>query len=250
MTCRSIHARVRLLAAAPGILAMAFLVAFFSCRASLAATATADLGKEQPGTPLASFAPVVGVWSAVKDGDRTVLKVDGSRWTSGKPAPELAASARTLYGDQGAAFEKAVSAHANFPFAVFTGLAGFKQGEIAFRFKSVQGKEDQAAGILFDGKLSGDALILRANALEDNLVLFQFANGRRTAVKTVEGVPTAKGVWHDIKLVVSGTRIEGFLDGKPYLQHDLGRPVDGRVGVWSKADSVMLIDGFTVTTHE
>ncbi|WP_243358504.1 hypothetical protein [Fundidesulfovibrio terrae] len=250
MTCRSINTHVKRLAAAPGILAMAFLVAFFGWRASLAATATADLGKEQPGTLLTSFAPAVGAWSAVKDGDRTVLKVDGSGWTRGKPSPELAASARTLYGEQGAAFEKAVSAHAGFPFAVFTGLGGFKQGEVSFRFKSVAGKEDQAAGIIFDLKPNGDALILRGNALEDNLILFQFANGRRTAVKTVEGVPTAKGVWHDIKLVVNGTRIEGFMDGKPYLQHDLGRTVDGRVGVWSKDDSVMLIDGFTVTTHE
>jgi hypothetical protein len=224
---------------------LAIILAVFAVTASLAATAdmgTADMAK--------SFAPAVGVWSAVTDNGRTVLKVDGSQWKSGKAAPELAASARTLYGGQAAAFEKAVSGHANFPYAVFTGLDAFRQGEISFRFKSLAGKEDQAAGILFDLKPNGDALILRANALEDNLVLFQYVSGRRTAVKTVENVPTAKGAWHDLKLVVKATVVEGFLDGKPYLRHDLGRAVDGRVGVWSKDDSVMLIDGFTAITHD
>ena len=232
------------------LLALALLSGAVPGGACQAATTSADMEKEQPGTKLLSFAPAVGAWSAVTDGGRTVLKVDGSRWTSGKPSPELGESARTLYGEQAPAFEKAISAHANFPFAVFTGLKEFTQGEISFRFKSVQGKEDQAAGILFDLKPDGDALILRANALEDNLILFQYASGRRSAVKTVDNVPTAKGAWHDIKLVVNGTVLEGFVDGKAYLKHDLGRPVSGRVGVWSKDDSVMLIDGFTVTTHD
>jgi hypothetical protein len=40
--------------------------------------------------------------------------------------------------------------------------------------------------------------------------------------------------------------IEGFLDGKPTLSHDLGRPVSGRIGLWSKADSVVYFDDLRV----
>lgn len=229
------------------LMGLAFLLLAFGNDQCLAQTIRADLGAELPGNPLKSFAPAVGVWSSVKDGDRTVLMVDGRKWTRGKPSPELAASARGLYGERSAEFERSVAGHANFPFAVFTGLADFTDGEIAFRFKSVQGKEDQAAGIIFDIKPNGEALILRANALEDNLILFQYANGRRIAVKTVDEVPTAKGVWHDLKLVVKGTKLEGFLDGKLFLEQALQKPVSGRIGVWSKDDSVMLLDDFVVT---
>lgn len=49
----------------------------------------------------------------------------------------------------------------------------FREGTITVRFKGVAGRIDQAAGILFDVKPNGDYLTLRANCLEDNLVLFK-----------------------------------------------------------------------------
>jgi hypothetical protein len=46
---------------------------------------------------------------------------------------------------------------------------------------------------------------------------------------------------------IAGTRVEGYLDGKLYLEHQLSQPVSGRVGLWSKADSRMYFSDFTVT---
>jgi hypothetical protein len=46
---------------------------------------------------------------------------------------------------------------------------------------------------------------------------------------------------------ISGTKVEGYLDGKLYLQHTLAQPVSGRIGLWSKADSHMYFADYTVT---
>jgi hypothetical protein len=41
---------------------------------------------------------------------------------------------------------------------------------------------------------------------------------------------------------ISGSKVEGYLNGKLYLEHTLPAPVSGRIGVWSKADSVVYFD--------
>ena len=158
----------------------------------------------------------------------------------------MADKARELYGERYAEFLDNVKAYAYFPFAVFKDLQDFKEGEISLRFKPIAGRIDQAAGILFNLKPNGDYLIVRANALENNLVLFQYVRGKRSPVKWIRNTPTATQKWHDLKLEVSGTSLKGYLDGKLYLEHTLDSPVTGRVGVWSKADSFVYFDDFTV----
>ena len=61
-------------------------------------------------------------------------------------------------------------------------------------------------------------------------------------------MPTATREWHDPKVRINGTKIEGYLDGKLYLEHTLAQPVSGRIGLWSKADSHMYFAGYTVIT--
>jgi hypothetical protein len=69
-------------------------------------------------------------------------------------------------------------------------------------------------------------------------------------VKWVRNTPTATKQWHDLKVRIAGTKVEGYLNGKLYLQHTLDQPVSGKIGLWSKADSYMHFDGFTVTPSE
>src|SRR3954452_17551065 len=91
------------------------------------------------------------------------------------------------------------------------------------------------------------ALTIRANCLENNLVLWKFEKGKRSSVKWIRNTPTARHQWHDLKVRVSGNRVEGYLDGKLYLEHTLPEAVSGRIGLWSKADSYMHFDEFTAT---
>ena len=181
------------------------------------------------------------------EGDNKLLVVDGRRWKEGQPAANLADKARAIYGERYAEFLDNVQAYAYFPYAVAKGIDDFRGGEISFRFKPVAGRIDQGAGILFNLKPNGDYLLVRANALENNLVLFTYEKGKRSSVKWIRNTPTPSGQWQDLKVLISGAKVEGYLNGKLYLEHTLPAPVSGKIGTWSKADSVVYFDDYRVT---
>ena len=126
-------------------------------------------------------------------------------------------------------------------------IQDFRNGELAVRFEGISGRIDQGAGILFNLKPNGDYLTIRANPLENNLVLWKFEKGKRSSVKWIRNTPTPTRQWHDLKVRIVGPKVEGYLDGKLYLEYVLAEPVDGRVGLWSKADSYVFFDGFTAS---
>jgi hypothetical protein len=206
-----------------------------------------DFSDETVGSEPKSFLSVVGVWRIENDGNNKVLVVDGRQWKEGQTAAGVADKARALYGDRYAEFLDRVQAYAYFPYAVVKEIADFRGGEISVRFEGISGRIDQGAGILFNLKPNGDYLTLRANPLENNLVLWKFEKGRRSSVKWIRNTPTPTLQWHDLKVRIAGPKVEGYLDGKLHLEHTLPEPVSGRIGLWSKADSHMYFDDYTVT---
>src|SRR5260221_205914 len=207
----------------------------------------ADFSGETVGAEPTSFVPAVGNWLIGADGNNKVLVVDGRKWSEGQASAGLADKARALYGERYAEFLDNVKAYAYFPFAVAKDVDNFSGGEIAVRFEGLSGRIDQGAGILFNLKPNGDYLALRANCLENNLVLWKFEKGKRSSVSWVRNAPAASKQWHDLKVRVNGTKVEGYLDGKLYLEHTLSEVVSGRIGLWSKADSYMHFSDYTVT---
>lgn len=206
-----------------------------------------DLSKEKTGGESAKFLSVVGNWSIVQDGDKKCLAVDGREWMRGQPAGGLAEKARAIYGSRHEEFIDNVKAFAYFPYAVAKDIDNFTDGEISIRFKLISGKLDSCAGILFNLKPNGDYLTVRFNGKEDNLVLWTFTKGKRSFVKRgTENMPLARNLWHAMKITVNGQKLEGYLNGKLLLQYDLAEPVSGKIGVWSKTDSVSYFDDYTV----
>ena len=205
-----------------------------------------DFSNETVGAEPKSFLSVVGFWTIGAEGDNKFLVVDGRRWKQGQPAANVADKARAIYGERYAEFLDNVQAYAYFPYAVAQGIDDFRGGEISFRFKPVAGRIDQGAGILFNLKPNGDYLLVRANALENNLVLFKYEKGKRSSVEWIRDTPTPSGQWQDLKVRISGAKVEGYLNGKLYLTHTLPTPVSGKIGVWSKADSVVYFDDYRV----
>ena len=204
----------------------------------------ADFSTETVGTEPKSFLAVVGIWRIEAENGRNVLTVDGRQWKEGQSSAGLADKARALYGERYAEFLDRVQAYAYFPYAVFKNVEDFRNGEITVRFEGLSGRIDQGAGILFNLKPNGDYLTIRANCLENNLVLWKFEKGKRSSVKWVRNTPTATRQWHELKVRIAGTKVEGYLDGKLYLEHTLPEPVSGRIGLWSKADSHMYFADF------
>jgi hypothetical protein len=212
-----------------------------------ASSITIDLAGEAVGAEPKSFVPVVGFWRIENEGGKNVLVVDGRQWKEGQSSAGIADKARALYGERYAEFLDRVQAYAYYPYVVAPNITNFTEGEITVRFEGLSGRIDQGAGILFNLKPNGDYLTIRANCLEENLVLWKFEKGKRSSVSWVRNTPTATRRWHDLKVRITGTKVEGYLDGKLYLQHTLAEPVTGRIGLWSKADSHMYFSDYTVT---
>jgi hypothetical protein len=116
--------------------------------------------------------------------------------------------------------------------------------EVSMKFKPIAGREDASGGIVFrftDGKY----YVVRANALEDNFRLYSYDRGRRQLATASVKAP-ALGQWHTVRLVVVGDHMQAWLDGKLYLDHRDARFKSGRVGLWTKADSVTAFDDLHV----
>jgi hypothetical protein len=210
-----------------------------------------DLSAEKEGAEPTRFLPVVGDWTVATDAGKKVLLVDGRQWKRGQPAGGLADKARAIYGARHEEFIDNVKAFAYFPYAVAAGVDDFKNGEISVRFQLLGGALDQCAGILFNLKPNGDYLAVRFNGKEDNLVLWTFDKGKRSFVKKgTKDVRLPMKEWHTIKIVVHGTQLEGWLDNEHLLDYTLAAPVTGKVGVWSKTDSIAEMADYTVTPME
>ncbi len=216
--------------------------------ADASATKRVSFANETVGKEPGSFAPMVGSWVMSQDAGHKVLFIDGRVWKRGQPAGELADKARALYGARNEEFIESIKAFAYYPIAVYKGLDNFENGEISVRFQMIGGTLDRCAGILFDVKPNGDYLTVRYNGTEDNVVLWTFNNGVRKFVNRAPTLtPLELGTWHTLKISVHGTSLKSWLDDKPMHDYTLSAPVSGKIGVWSKTDSMIEFDDFTVT---
>ena len=113
------------------------------------------------------------------------------------------------------------------------------------RCKPVSGKVDEACGLVFRFRDPGNYYVVRANALEDNVNLYRVVDGRRRQIEGWSG-KVARDAWHALAVEARGDRLQVFWEGKPVIDvHDATFPDAGKVGVWTKADSVMHFDALT-----
>ncbi len=192
------------------------------------------------------FISIVGYWHFDKDSVNRVYSVDGRKWARGTLSQGVVEKAKSLYGERYAEFLDNVKAYKYFPLSIFKDIDNFTNGKITVKFKSISGKIDQAAGIAFDIKKNGDYLVIRANPLENNLVLFRLKNGRRRSVQWIRNVKTPSNTWHTLEVVIKDNKVEGYLNGKKYIDYTNKTPISGKIGLWSKADSYVMFDDFTV----
>jgi hypothetical protein len=171
---------------------------------AFAAPVKVDLSSETAGAEPKGLVPVVGIWRIEDNNGKKLLAVDGRQWKEGQSSGGIADKARALYGERYAEFLDRVQAYAYYPYVVATDVENFKNGEITVRFEGLSGRIDQGAGILFNLKPNGDYLTIRANCLENNLVLWKFEKGRRSSVEWVRNTPTASRQWHDLKVRIAG----------------------------------------------
>jgi 3-keto-disaccharide hydrolase len=119
-----------------------------------------------------------------------------------------------------------------------------KNGFVEVKFKPISGKTDQAGGVIWRAKDSDNYYIARANALEDNVTIYDTINGRRSERKRTN-MKVATNQWHTLRVDFQDNRFLVTFDGKKAIEWDDAKIKDaGKVGVWTKADSVTLFDDF------
>jgi hypothetical protein len=120
-----------------------------------------------------------------------------------------------------------------------------KDGFVEVKFKPISGKEDQAGGLVWRAKDPNNYYIARANALEDNVTIYHTVKGSRTEKKRTN-MKVASNQWHTFRVDFQGNHFTVTLDGKKAIEWNDDTFKDaGKLGVWTKADSVTLFDDFT-----
>lgn len=152
----------------------------------------------------------------------------------------------TVEADPGAPTARHVlrqSGVGDFPWCVRTASA-LADGFVEVRFRPEGGRDDQAGGVVWRWKSGDEYYVARANALEDNVSLYYTDGGKRRTIRYVDA-PVPGNAWHVIRVEFQGSRIRVLLDGHLYMEEDDTHIVGaGRVGMWTKADSVTAFEDF------
>jgi len=129
-----------------------------------------------------------------------------------------------------------------------------QDGFVEVRFRPMDGRTDQAGGVVWRWRDANNYYIARANALENNVVAYKMVNGKRTDLKPVGAGARAYGVtatvapraWHTIRADFKGPEfvVRFDKDVATFTVRDETLKPAGRVGVWSKADSVTEFEEF------
>jgi hypothetical protein len=195
------------------------------------------------GTTLAGLAETVNF-----DGDTTGATPKG--WTltmTGRGTPKW-----TVEWDDTAPSKRKVLkqlGEATYPIALKDGTS-IKDGFVEAKFKAISGSEDRAGGLVWRAKDANNYYVVRANALEDNVVLYKTVKGVRSSLDIVgrkggygveQAVPANQ--WHTLRVEFAGTRFKVIFNDKPLFEVDDSTFVEpGMVGLWTKADSVTAFD--------
>ena len=123
-------------------------------------------------------------------------------------------------------------------------LGPYSDVDVTMRFKPISGREDASGGIVFRFA-EGRYYLIRANALEDNFRFYYYDRSRSMLSTARVRAPTL-GQWHTVRAVAVGDRVQGWLDGTLLLDHRDQRFKAGRVGLWTKADSITAFDQFSI----
>jgi hypothetical protein len=132
-----------------------------------------------------------------------------------------------------------------FPLAIAEQPA-LRDVRVAVRCKAISGKVDQACGLVGRYRDENNYVVTRANALEGNVRLYTVKGGKREQMAD-HASPITANAWHELRLELRGERLQVFWDGAQVIdQRDAAFLDAGRVGLWTKADSVTHFDDLSV----
>lgn len=141
-----------------------------------------------------------------------------------------------------------------FPLAILDS-SNFKDGEVSVKCKPVSGQGDRACGMVWRYRDPNNYYLVRANAAEDNVVLYKVEKGTRTSLAPRGSPPRTYGVkhrvptgqWSTLRVVAKDNLFTVYLGSEKLFEvEDSTFPTAGKAGLWTKADSVTYFDDFQV----
>lgn len=213
------------------------------------------LNAMEPGQPMAADAATIdfeaeaagampsGFKSVVNRGRRGVWQVER---VTGAPS-----------GANAVVQTDADRTNSRFPVLVYDGLQA-TDVDLSVRFQPVSGQVDQAAGLVWRYRDANNYYVVRANALEDNVVLYKMENGKRSDLP-VKGVGRSYGVkadvpdrgWGELRVTARGPLFEVYLgERKLFEVEDRTFTGSGKIGLWTKADSVTRFDNLRIANPD
>lgn len=219
-----------------------------ACGGTDAPEASPWLSGDAVGAEPTSLVVLAGNWTVRDESGERMLRVDGTTWKTGTPPVNLESKATQLFPSSAATFAERVKAGLLFPYAVEPSVDTFSDGEIQVDFRLVGGASDQFASILFGLNADGDHYAYRYNTKDGDTALWKVVNGQRERIHH-GGVhlEVPLGEWRTLKMRARGAEITGWVNDTQTLQFTLPAAVSGKVGLWSKADSVTDYRNYRVT---
>jgi hypothetical protein len=213
---------------------LALLILASSTAVGYAASRTFDFASDAVGQPPKGFA--FGLTAKVGAPGTWIVQSEGT--------------------NQYLAQTNADATRSRFPIAVASDISAVDL-DVSVRFRPISGRVDQAAGLVWRYQDEDNYYLVRANALEGNVVLYKVERGRRTdlpvkgAGRTYgKAAKVPAGQWSTLRVVATGSRFEVSLNAVALYEVEDGTfEAAGRVGVWTKADSVTHFDDLTVVTR-
>jgi hypothetical protein len=144
-----------------------------------------------------------------------------------------------------------------FPLLVYDDFTA-KDVDVSVKFKPIAGKVDQAAGLMWRYLDQDNYYVVRANALEANVVLYKVENGKRSDLKPVgsgflaygKKAQVPHGRWSTLRVVVTRDRSAVYLNGEHlFAVEDNTFTGAGKIGIWTKADSMISFDDLHVISY-
>jgi hypothetical protein len=132
-----------------------------------------------------------------------------------------------------------------FPLAIYRPFSA-RNVYVSIRFMPVAGNIDRAGGVVVRLTSADDYYLARANALENNVRFYRVVGGKRQMIAGVDAT-VASGAWHTLGIAARDDRFIILFNGRELFgATDAKVPGPGRVGMWTKADSITWFESIKI----
>lgn len=137
------------------------------------------------------------------------------------------------------------SSSMRYPICIYDGIRTFN-ADVTVSFNIVSGKIAQVAGIALRATDEGNYYLARASAKDNAVTLSRFVGGSGSDL-TSASVKVPPGTWQTLRFKIDRDRLTVYLNGQQVIDWSDSRHTrEGRVGLWTRADSVTMFDDLSI----